>query len=161
METIRVKDVMAKKLVTLRPDTDIYQAISILLKNRISGAPVVSSEGRFVGVFSEVNCMSVMVTGSYHNLPNSRVSTFMDKAPKTISEETDLLTAAQIFLKSHVRRLPVLRGDRVVGQVSRRDLLRAIWEKGVEIRVVKNRTTKKSRPPKPLYLSAMEDRDFN
>ena len=155
METMKVKEVMAKKLITLRPDTDICDAISVLLRNRISGAPVVDEHGHFIGVFSEKNCMSVMVTGSYHNLPNSRVSTFMEGAPKTISEETDLMTVAQIFLNSQVRRLPVLRDAKVVGQVSRRDLLRAFWEQGS-----KNRRTKQNRSSKPLYLSAIDDRDF-
>jgi len=155
METIKVKDVMAKKLVTLRPDTDIFDAISVLLRNRISGAPVVDKHGHFIGVFSEKNCMSVMVTGCYHNLPNSCVSTFMEGAPKTISEDTDLMTVAQIFLNSRVRRLPVLREAKIVGQVSRRDLLRALLENRS-----KTRAKKLGRPAQPLYLSAIDDRDF-
>lgn len=119
------RDLMTKKLITLRPDQDVFEAISLLLKHRISGAPVVGPGGEFLGVFSEKCCMNFLVQAAHDGLPSSSVRTFMDETPGTITEETDLLTIAHIFSETPRRRLPVLRDGRLVGQVSRRDVIRA------------------------------------
>ena len=119
------KDIMVTKLVTLAPDMDVYEAISLLLSNRISGAPVVDSNRNYLGVFSEKCCMSVLVKAAYEQLPTTQIAPFMDTDAKTITEETDLLTLAQIFTHTGLRRLPVLRDGLLVGQISRRDVLRA------------------------------------
>ena len=121
----RASDFMSTKLVTLSPTDDVYDAIGRLLKNRISGAPVVDDEGNYLGIFSERHSMSVVIQTAYEQLPSSEVGAFMHTGRElTITEDTDLLRCAEIFLKKAYRRLPVLRGDKVVGQVSRRDVLR-------------------------------------
>ena len=120
------EDIMVRRVITLRPEMDVFDACSQLVKHRISGAPVVNSDGIFLGVFSEGCCMSVLVDGSYGQLPTTRVDCYMQTDIETIHERTDLLTIAQIFKSFKARRLPVLRDGYLVGQVSRRDLLRAI-----------------------------------
>ncbi|MEN0111245.1 MAG: CBS domain-containing protein, partial [Planctomycetota bacterium] len=88
--------------------------------------PVVSPEGEYLGVFSERCSMQVLLDAAYEQLPSNRVSCFMDQEAATIREDTQLLSIAQAFLLTAARRLPVLDGDRrLVGQVSRRDVLRA------------------------------------
>jgi len=119
------KDIMATKLITLPPDMDVFQAIGYLLKHRISGAPVVD-RGNLLGVFSERYCMSVMIESAYQQLPTTEVAAFMNKdLGRTIPEDMDLLSIARIFLDTRYRRLPVLRDGKLVGQISRRDVLRA------------------------------------
>jgi CBS domain-containing protein len=119
------KDIMVTRLTTLSPEMDVFQAIGYLLKNRISGAPVVDN-GKLVGVFSERYCMRVLIESAYEQLPTAEVSAFMDKdLGRTIPEDMDLLSIARIFLDTHYRRLPVLRDGRLVGQISRRDVLLA------------------------------------
>lgn len=121
----RASEFMSTKLVTLSPTDDVYDAIGRLLKNRISGAPVVDGDGNYLGVFSERHSMSVVIQTAYEQLPSSEVGAFMHTGRDlAITEDTDLLRCAEIFLKTAYRRLPVLRGDEVVGQVSRRDVLR-------------------------------------
>jgi CBS domain-containing protein len=116
---------MPSKLVTLSPEMDVFDAIGRLLKNRISGAPVVDAKGDYLGVFSEKYSMSVLIQGAYEQLPSTGLRAFMNTDPdRTITETTDVLRCAEIFLKTIFRRLPVLRGRKVVGQVSRRDVLR-------------------------------------
>ena len=122
------KDIMVTKLVTLSPHMEVFGAISLLLKHEISGAPVVDDDENYLGVLSERCCMSVLVETAYEGLPTAQVVAYMDTSARTITEETDLLTIAQIFQESHTRRLPVLRGEKLVGQVSRRDVLRAAHE---------------------------------
>ena len=127
-----VKDIMVTKLVTLSPDMHIQQAISLLLKHRISGAPVVDDEKKLVGVLSEKDCLRIFANGAYNNLPGGVVDQYMSKTLTTIEADTDLFTVADIFFKNSFRRLPVQDTDgRLVGQVSRCDVLegsRQIWE---------------------------------
>ena len=119
------KDIMVTRLVTLCPGMDVYEAIGLLLKHRISGAPVVDEHQNFLGVFSERCCMSVLMEAAYDGLPTTKIDPFVDTSNPTITEDTDLLSIVQIFLHTGVRRLPVLRGSKLVGQISRRDVLRA------------------------------------
>ncbi len=119
------KDIMATKLITLSPRMDVFDAIGLLLKHRISGAPVVDESGEYMGVFSEMSCMSMMVKAAYDQLPTTELFPFIDAKAPTIGEEMDLLSITQIFLSTAARRLPVLHDGKLVGQVSRRDVLRA------------------------------------
>jgi CBS domain-containing protein len=119
------RQIMSTKLVTLSPSTDVVKAIGDLLKHRISGAPVVDQDGRFLGVFSEKSSMSVLVQAAYEQLPSTEVAAFMDTdLGRTILEDASFLDCARIFRETHYRRLPVVRGGQLVGLVSRRDVLR-------------------------------------
>ncbi len=120
------KQVMSKRLLTLRPDMDVFEAIKLLLKHRVSGAPVIDERGRFLGSFSEKTSMNVLLGAAYDQLPTSQVEAFMDRDQNRIIDETDdVLSIAQTFLDTPFRRLPVVRDGKVLGQVSRRDVLRA------------------------------------
>lgn len=119
------RDIMSRKLVTLTPDADVFEAIDTLLRHNISGAPVVDAHGSYVGVFSEHSSISLLVAAAYDGAPTNQIDSFIDRDAETISPDTDLLTIAQAFLARQTRRLPVLEGGRLVGIVSRRDLLRA------------------------------------
>jgi CBS domain-containing protein len=119
------KDIMVTKLVTLSPHMDVFEAIGLLLRHRISGAPVVDADGKLLGVFTEKSSLSVLVEAAYEQLPTTEVYAFMIPDPVTITEDTDLLSIAQLFLNCGARRLPVLRDEKLVGQVSRRDVLMA------------------------------------
>ncbi len=122
----RAKDLMATKLITLTPDMDAFEAIHLLLKNRISGAPVIDKSRQFLGSFSEKTSMTVLLGAAHDQLPTSQVEAFMDKdRSRTIDEEKSLLSIAQMFLDTPYRRLPVLRDGALIGQISRRDVLRS------------------------------------
>ena len=123
-----VKNYMATRLIYLKEDMDVYLAIGLLLKNNISGAPVVDRNNDICGILSEKDCLRVFTNGSFYNMPGGAVSRFMTQAVATVSPETDLFSVADIFLKHNYRRLPVVKGKKVVGQISRRDVLRAIQD---------------------------------
>ena len=126
MQKQPARNFMATRLITLTPEMDVFDAIGYLLKNRISGAPVIDSDLNFLGVFSEKTSMKVLVDSAYDQLPTSRVEAFMNvDAERVISDDTDLLTVMQIFLDTPYRRLAVLHNSKLMGQVSRRDALRA------------------------------------
>ena len=125
-ESITAREFMVTRLVTLPPQMDVLEGVRMLLKNRISGAPVVDGDGKYLGVFSEKCSMQVLLDAAYDQLPSNEVRAFMDCDAKTITPDTDLLTVAQVFLLTTYRRLPVLdEAGMLVGQVSRRDVLRA------------------------------------
>ena len=119
------RDIMVTRLVTLRPEMDVFKCIEILVKNKISGAPVVDKNNNLLGTFSEKCCMQVLIDAAYEGLPTNQVGAFMDADPQTISEDTMLLSIAQVFLITPRRRLPVVKDGKLVGQISRRDVLRA------------------------------------
>ena len=124
---VPVSELMTTKLVTLSPDSDAFDAIEKLLKNRISGAPVLGNDGKFLGVFSEKDSMRVLISAAYDQLPSTNVGSLMNASrERVISPDTDLLEAARKFSETPLRRLAVVDDDGIlVGQVSRRDVLRA------------------------------------
>ena len=126
MDKIRVKDFMAKNLVVFKADTDIYKAIDQLVKSEISGAPVVDDDGRLIGIISQKDCLRILANGAFHNNPGGTVDQYMTEAVMSIGSDMDIFTVADIFLNNVYRRIPVVDQGLVVGQISRRDVLRAI-----------------------------------
>ena len=80
--------------------------------------------GNYLGVFSEKCSMQVLLDAAYDQLPSNNVRMFMDTDAMTIESDTQLLSMAQVFLLTNYRRLPVLEGGVLIGQVSRRDVMR-------------------------------------
>ncbi|WP_291726343.1 CBS domain-containing protein [Bernardetia sp.] len=119
---------MATDLITFRPEQPVTEVIDIFLEKKISGAPVLNENQELVGIISEKDCLRVIIGSAYHNQPIStgKVSDFMTKNVKTVSEDQDVLDIAQAFLNTPIRRFPVVsKQGKVIGQVSRRDILRA------------------------------------
>jgi CBS domain-containing protein len=99
--------------------------MAAFIKHRISGGPVVNEEGQLVGVISEADCMKEISDSRYFNMPilDKSVSYFMTKEVDTIESNMSVFDAAALFSKSSRRRYPVMEGKRLVGQVSRKDIV--------------------------------------
>ena len=121
-----IKEFMAKQLITFQSDTPIETAMESFLENKISGAPVLDNQGNLVGVLSEKDCMKTLFESSYYNNLGGFVKEYMSTDLKTINIHDSLSNVADEFIKSRFRRFPVMEGDKLVGQISRRDILRAI-----------------------------------
>ncbi len=138
MDSLTAADLMARSEATLDPESDIYAAMERLLKGRLTGAPVVDDEGTLLGMLTERDCLKVMVDGALDGLPRGKVSDYMSSPAESITPTASLYDVAQVFLTRSYRKLPVVdRDGRVIGQVSRRDILVAIesardnpWRKG-------------------------------
>jgi len=117
--------IMVRRLHTARPEQRVREVAAMLLKHKISGAPVVDAEGKLVGVISEKDCIKALLRAVHHRVPFSVVSDVMTTELITITEDTHIMTMADLFTRHAIRRLPVVSGDKLVGQVSRRDVLRA------------------------------------
>ncbi|MEM6798485.1 MAG: CBS domain-containing protein [Planctomycetota bacterium] len=151
MDHLTARDFMIKKLIKLRPKMDVFDAVRMLLRNRISGAPVVDDQGHYLGVFSEKCSMHVLLDAAYEGLPTNEVEAFMDTDAQTIAPDTQLLSIAQVFLLTSYRRLPVIdEGGKLLGQVSRRDVLNAAM-RAIDRQPARERSL--------LYLSALVPRE--
>ena len=121
-----VKDYMTKTLVTFKRDTNILDAIHTLVEHRIAGAPVVDDAGSLVGMLSELDCLRVALQAGYYGEYGGPVADYMSGDVMTVNAEMSIVDLAQRFLDSRYRRFPVTDKNRLVGQISRRDVLRAL-----------------------------------
>jgi CBS domain-containing protein len=121
-----VAEYMATHLHTLTPEDDIRDAVDFLIEHQISGAPVIDKDGALVGVISEKDCLRLLAMGDDHQKASGTVADFMTRDPATVPPTMDVYFAAGVFLTRPYRRFPVLDDGKLVGQVSRRDILKAI-----------------------------------
>ncbi|MGJ8683271.1 MAG: CBS domain-containing protein [Nonlabens sp.] len=124
-QAFQVKDFMTRKLVTFSPDQGITTVMETLLKQRITGGPVVDENKQLVGIISDTDLMHVIGDSRYHNMPvgDRKVSDYMSKQVDTIDVEADIFEAATRFLKTGHRRFPVTDNGKLIGQISRMDVI--------------------------------------
>ncbi len=146
---MQAKDIMTKKVITVFPEMSIPEVASFLLKHKISGAPVVDSEEKLIGIISEGDLIFqdkkvhlptvVNILGGLVYLENfkhfdeelkkvmaQRVAEIMTKIVITIEEETSINEIATLMTEKHVHLLPVMRKDKIVGIIGKADMVRAI-----------------------------------
>lgn len=126
MNRIAARDFMTDKLVTFTPDTNIMDAVATLVQHRISGAPVVDRHGYPVGLLTERDCLEVALHASYHGDMGGKVGDFMTSGVRTTDADASIVDLAQRFLDAPYKRYPVMDHNRLVGVISRRDILRAL-----------------------------------
>ncbi len=126
---------MSTRLVTLRPESSVRDAVRVLLRNSISGVPVVDEKGELLGVYSEFDCLKHLANDEFHESheEEATVRDHMTRHGHTIQPDLGLYSIAQTFVSLRVRRLPVVEGGKLLGQVSRRDVLRALDELGSKL----------------------------
>lgn len=125
VKNILVRDVMSKSLILFRPKESIHDVMRSFIKYRISGGPVVDKHGELIGVISEADCMKEISESRYFNMPilDKTVYHFMTKNVETIEASTSIFDAASLFSKTSRRRFPVIDKKRLVGQVSRKEIV--------------------------------------
>ena len=126
LKSALVRDYMAGRLVTFKPEMDVLDAIHELLHNRIAGAPVVNDQGELIGMLSELDCLKVGLNAGYYGDQGGPVADYMTPDVETVDADTNIIDLAQRFLDTSFRRFPVVKDNRLVGQISRRDVLRAL-----------------------------------
>lgn len=123
----KVKDFMDQEVHSLRPDTEILDAVDFLLDQHVTGAPVVDDAGRIIGILSEKDCLRLLAAGSDADVPQGTVEGYMTKEVQTVPRTMNIYFCAGLFLNTSVRRFPVVDADnKVVGAITRFDILRAI-----------------------------------
>jgi len=143
---MRAHQIMTRSVITVKPDTTIVEAANIMLERHVSGLPVVNDAGKLVGVVSEGDFIRRSEIGTQRKRGRwlrfilgpgqsardfvqehgRKVSEVMTKKPLTITEDTALAEIVDLMERNNVKRLPVVRGDELVGIVSRANLLQAV-----------------------------------
>jgi CBS domain-containing protein len=111
------RDLMTRDVITVSPTTSLKNLATILIKNQISGAPVVAKNGKIIGIVSEADIVAKK---------GKDVKAIMSKKVISLSEETPVEEIARLMTTHKISRLPVMRRDEVVGVVSRADVVNAI-----------------------------------
>ncbi len=119
-----LKDFMKTNPVTFTPDMDIHNAMKVLVENWLSGAAVIDLRGNLVGLLSESDCLRVGLSAAYHDEWGGTVGDYMTKEVKTVDVDASIIEIAELFTKTSFRRFPVLQDNRLVGQISRRDVMK-------------------------------------
>ena len=124
-KNILVRDIMKRNLVVFSPNDSIFEVMKKFVKYKISGGPVLNKNGKIVGVISEADCMKEISDSRYFNMPilDKRVKNFMEKNVDTINSSTSIFDAASRFYNSSRRRFPVIENQKLVGQISRKDIV--------------------------------------
>jgi len=111
------KDIMTRDIIVVKPKMTVKQLAMLLIKNQISGAPVAAEDGKIVGIVSEADILAKK---------GRQVKGIMSTKVVSVSEDTPVEEIAQLMATHKVKRLPVMKGSKVVGIVSRADLVSAI-----------------------------------
>ena len=124
---IKVSDYMTTRLITFRPDQSVLEVMNSLIKNKISGGPVVNEKNELLGIISEGDCMKQISESRYYNMPmdNMLVDKHMAHEVETIDGNMNVFDAATKFVKSKRRRFPIVENGKLVGQISQKDVLKA------------------------------------
>ena len=111
------KDIMTRDVVTVSPTLAVKDLAKLLVKNRISGVPVVDKKGKIIGVVSEVDIMTKK---------GKQVKNIMSRKVIQVREGTAVEEIASIMTHHNIKRVPVMEGGKLLGIVSRADIIRAI-----------------------------------
>ncbi|MAM15914.1 MAG: inosine-5-monophosphate dehydrogenase [Flavobacteriaceae bacterium] len=124
-KTLLVEDIMSRNLIVFKPEETIHEVMKKFIKYRISGGPVVNEKGDLIGVISEADCMKEVSESRYFNMPilDKSVSNFMTTNVDTIDASKTIFEAASNFFKTSRRRFPVMEKNKLVGQISRKDIV--------------------------------------
>ena len=125
LQSLLVKDYMSGDPLAFSPDKDVLDAVHLLLKHEMTGAPVIDKMGMVVGFLSEKDCCRIALNASYHEERGGRVREFMSRNVVTLEPESSLMEAAEMFVNNPYRCYPVVQEGKLVGQLSRRNILRA------------------------------------
>ena len=138
LKTESITNYMATKLITFKPSTPIKEAMNIIVKKKISGAPVVDASGRLVGLLSEKDCLKAVLEGPYNQRPSmlGNVGEYMSTNVRTMHPDKSVMDVAIEFAHSQYKRFPVVENGRLLGQISRVDILTAILKISPELKLV-------------------------
>ena len=143
---MKAADVMVTNVITVGPDACVQDVARILLSSRISGVPVVGSDGRLLGMVSEGDLLRRVEAGTGRRRPwwlalltgrevlasefvrehSRRVTDVMTRNVVTATPDTPLSTIANLLERNAIKRVPIVENDKVVGIVSRANLLQAL-----------------------------------
>ena len=126
LSTLKVADYMSGNVITFPKDMDVFTGIKKLLDHKITSAPVVDENGQMIGMFSEKSGLKVFLESIYDQGVSGKVGEYLLTGIETIDEYTSIVDVAEKFETSPFRSFPVLRDGKLIGIISRVDVLKAL-----------------------------------
>lgn len=127
---LAARDIMNSPGIVVSPDMSVFAAIPILIKHRLTGCPVTDPDGKLLGILSELDCMKVIASDAFYadDYSNSDilVSRYMTTDCLSITADMGIFRIANIFFEHTLRRIPVVEEERLIGQITRSDVLQGI-----------------------------------
>jgi CBS domain-containing protein len=117
---VTIREVMCKKVVAVGPEWTVEETIEFLTQHHIGGSPVVSAEGKLVGMISELALIDVVFD---HNVKDAPIAKYMSRELHVVRPDESLSRAAQLFALYSFRRLPIVENGKLAGVITRRDLM--------------------------------------
>ncbi|HLZ60892.1 MAG TPA: CBS domain-containing protein [Ktedonosporobacter sp.] len=121
-------DIMTRQVYTILPDVSAQEAANLLSQKRISGVPVVNGEGQVIGMLTEADIISKV------NREGLKVSEIMSCNVTSVTEDTPVDEIALLLTQRKIKRVPVMRQDKLIGIVSRADIVHAVAQGHLIIR---------------------------
>ncbi len=122
------RDIMTSKVCTIRPEASAQEIAQLLYRERISGAPVVDADGRIIGIITEADIISKV------DREGLSVGDIMSHEVIAVEEETPVNEIAALLTERKIKRVPVVRDGKLVGIVSRADIVHAVAQGHLIIR---------------------------
>ncbi len=127
---LTARDIMTPPGVVVRPELSVFEAIPLLIKGNLTGCPVTTPEGELLGILSELDCMKVLASDAFYeddySISDIIVSRYMTKDVLSVDPDMGIFRIASIFFSHALRRIPVLEERRLVGQITRSDVLKGV-----------------------------------
>ncbi|MCP4613527.1 MAG: CBS domain-containing protein [Planctomycetes bacterium] len=128
---LKAKDIMTRNVVCIKKDIPVVDAIRLMSKNNITGIPVVEDDMTLIGILSEQDVLRLFHT--YEDEKDRTVNDFMTQPAIHFEENERLLDICYCLRDNSIRRVPVTSNGKVVGVISRSDMLKCIlqlWDEG-------------------------------
>jgi CBS domain-containing protein len=122
----QARDLMTSHVVFVDPDDRVERAIELMLRHRVSGLPVVNSANELLGVITEYDIIDMV---DDLETERNQVYHYMSRSPVTIEADTPVSELGKMFRSRSIRRFPVVENGRLVGILSRRELIRFVHAK--------------------------------
>ena len=143
---MKAMDVMTREIISIAPEASIMEAVRLMLQHKISGLPVVDAAGHLEGIITEGDFLRRAETGTqrkrsrwvefllgpgrladeYSQTSGRTVSEVMTPDVQTVTEDAPLEQVVHLMERHRIKRIPVVRGDKLVGIVTRKNLMRAL-----------------------------------
>lgn len=126
--SVDIKDHMLKSPVVISPDALLSEAVSSILRHKISGLCVVDNNKKLLGVLSELDCLKGFIAATYNSGSMGKVADYMTRDVDVVDVRENIINVANDMMSKNQRRRPVVQDGKLIGQISCRQLLHAVEE---------------------------------
>ena len=120
-----IRTIMSTDIVSVRRNTPVHEVIELLVEHDVTGIPVVNDDGALAGIITEKDIMGLLADG--HSI-SGQAEDYMTRDVICFDEDDDLIAVCECLVTNHFRRVPILRWGKLVGIISRRDLIKYILD---------------------------------